>query len=123
MEQIRTGGQPIELVEDGGQPALTVAVGLAVYRVVQEGLTNAIKYATGQRTVVRVGHRAGHVEVEVTNAASPVPLSVGARKELSGGRGLTGLRDRVGKLGGELMAEEQPDGFRLRAVIPRERRP
>ncbi|MFD2418020.1 sensor histidine kinase [Amycolatopsis pigmentata] len=124
VEQIRTGGQPVDLVEDGDQSALPVAVGLAVYRVVQEGLTNAMKYAAGQQTVVRVAHRDGHVEVEVTNDASPVPLSVGARKELSGGRGLTGLRDRVGKLGGELMAEEEPDGrFRLRAVIPSEGQP
>lgn len=121
VEQTRMGGQPVELVEDGEGLALPVAVGLAVYRVVQEGLTNAIKYAAGQETVVRVGHRNGHVEVEVTNAASPVPLSVGARRELSGGRGLTGLRERVGKLGGELTAGEQPDGrFRLRAVIPSE---
>ena len=119
VAQTRSGGQPIELVEDGEQPALPAGVGLAVYRVVQEGLTNAVKYAAGQPTVVRVGYRAGRVEVEVTNAAALVPLSVGARRDLSGGRGLTGLRDRVGTLGGELTAGEQPDGrFRVRAVIP-----
>jgi signal transduction histidine kinase len=118
VEQTRMSGQPVELVEDGEQPALPVGVGLAVYRVVQEGLTNAVKYAAGQPTVVRAGYRDGHVEIEVTNAAA-VPLSVAARREVSGGRGLSGLRDRVGKLGGELTAGEQPDGrFRLRAVLP-----
>lgn len=119
VEQARMGGQPVELAEDGEQGALPAGVGLAVYRVVQEGLTNAVKYAAGQLTVVRVGYRGDHVEVEVTNTAAPVPLSVGARRDLSGGRGLAGLRERVGLLGGELSAGEQADGrFRVRAVIP-----
>ncbi|MGN9781218.1 sensor histidine kinase [Nonomuraea sp. ZG12] len=117
VEQTRSGGQPVKLVEDGDQPALPVGVGLAVYRVVQEGLTNAVKYAEGRPTTVRVGYRDDRVEVEVTNAAAAV--SVGARSGLSGGRGLAGLRDRIGALGGELVAGEQPDGgFRLHASIP-----
>jgi signal transduction histidine kinase len=119
VERTRTGGQPIDLIEDGDQGALPAAVGLAVYRVVQEGLTNAVKYAAGRPTVVQVGRRDGRVEVEVANEASPVPLSADARRALSGGRGLAGLRDRVGALGGELTAGPQPDGrFLLRAVIP-----
>ncbi len=117
VEQTRSGGQPIELVEDGDQPSLPVGVGLAVYRVVQEGLTNAVKYAEGRPTTVRIGYRDDRVEVEVTNAAAAVP--VGARSSLSGGRGLAGLRDRIGALGGELAAAEQPDGgFRVSASIP-----
>ncbi|MEU4508740.1 histidine kinase [Nonomuraea wenchangensis] len=117
VEQTRSGGQPIELVEDGDQPSLPVGVGLAVYRMVQEGLTNAVKYAQGRPTTVRIGYRDDRVEVEVTNAAAAVP--VGARSSLSGGRGLAGLRDRIGALGGELAAGEQPDGgFRVSASIP-----
>jgi signal transduction histidine kinase len=119
VAQTRTSGQPVELVERGDQPELPVGVGLAVYRVAQEGLTNAVKYAAGQPTVVRVHYRDGRVEVEVTSAGAPVPLSVGAKRALSSGRGLIGLRERVVMLGGELTAGEQPDGrFRLRAVIP-----
>ncbi|WP_432924244.1 sensor histidine kinase [Microbispora sp. CA-135349] len=117
VEQTRSGGQPIELVENGDQPPLPVGVGLAVYRLVQEGLTNAVKYAEGRPTTVRIGYREDRVEVEVTNAAAAV--SVGARSSLSGGRGLAGLRDRIGALGGELSAGEQPDGgFRVSASIP-----
>ncbi|MEV0159692.1 sensor histidine kinase [Nonomuraea fuscirosea] len=117
VEQTRSGGQPVELVEDGDQPPLPVGVTLAVYRVVQEGLTNAVKYAEGSPTTVRVGYRNDHVEVEVTNAAAAV--SVGARSGLSGGRGLPGLRSRIDALGGELTASEQPDGgFQLHASIP-----
>ncbi|MEV5326992.1 histidine kinase [Nonomuraea sp. N2-4H] len=117
VEQVRGGGQPVELVEDGELPALPVAVGLAVYRVVQEGLTNAVKYAEGRPTTVRVGCRDDRVEVEVTNAPAAQPA--GARSDLSGGRGLSGLRARVSALGGELAAGKQPDGgFRLHASIP-----
>ena len=119
VEQARMGGQPIKLVEDGHQPALPANVGLAVHRVVQEGLTNAVKYASGQPTAVRVDYRDGRVEVEVTNVAALVPPLVTARRHLSGGRGLNGLRERVGMLGGELTAGKQTDGrFLVRAVIP-----
>ena len=119
VQQARMSGQPIELLQDGDQPELSANVWLAVHRVVQEGLTNAVKYASGQPTVVRVDHRDGQVEVEVTNAAAPVTSLVGARRDLSGGRGLNGLRERVGMLGGELTAGKQTDGgFRVRAVIP-----
>ncbi|MCL2585823.1 MAG: histidine kinase [Streptosporangiales bacterium] len=118
VEQARTGGQPVELIAFGA-PGLAADVDLAVYRVVQEGLTNAVKYAAGQPTVVRVGYRDGRAEVEVTNIPASVPLPVSARRALSGGRGLTGLSERIGTLGGELTAGPEPDGrFRLRAVIP-----
>jgi signal transduction histidine kinase len=117
VERTRLGGQPVELVGDGDHPALPAGTALAVYRVVQEGLTNAVKYAAGQPTTVRVDHGGDRVEVEVTNAAAPAPLP--ARGDLSGGRGLEGLRDRVGQLGGELTAGPLADGaFRLRAAIP-----
>ena len=119
VEHARMGGQPAELTEDGDQPVLPADVRLAVHRVVQEGLTNAAKYASGQPTAVRVGYQDNTVEVEVTNVAAPVPFPVGTRHALSGGHGLTGLRERVGLLGGELTAGELPDGrFRVRAVIP-----
>jgi len=123
VEQTRLSGQPVEFAEEGDGSAVPVEVGLAVYRVVQEGLTNAVKYATGRPSAVRVSYRTGHVEVEVTNAA-PALLPVGARRDLSGGRGLAGLRERVGTLGGELTTGELPDGgFRLRALIPIARHP
>jgi signal transduction histidine kinase len=119
VDQITTAGQPVELVEDGGQSAVPVDVVLAIYRIVQEGLTNAVKYAAGQPTEVRVRYLGHQVEVEVINDAATVPLSVGARRQRSGGRGLNGLTERVGALGGELTAGERPDGrFQLRAMIP-----
>jgi signal transduction histidine kinase len=116
VDQTSQSGQPTELIEEAAVPP---GVGLIVYRVVQEGLTNAVKYAPGRPTVVRTTRRADQVEVEVVNDAALVPISVGARRELSGGRGITGLRDRLTTVGGDITAAELPDGrFRLHATIP-----
>jgi signal transduction histidine kinase len=110
---VEHNAQPATLAEETDLRALPAAVQLVAYRVVQEGLTNAAKYGAGQRPGVRVARDGDTVEVEVTNAAgTPV-------EGLSGGRGLSGLRDRVGALGGSVTAEPLPDGgFRLYARIP-----
>jgi signal transduction histidine kinase len=77
--------------------------------------TATLKYAYGSRTTVRVRHGNGEITVEVgTAAARSRTTSVGGS-----GRGLAGLRDRVGLLGGEFAAGPQDDGgFVVRARIP-----
>jgi signal transduction histidine kinase len=82
---------------------------------VQEALTNALKYAHGGATAVRVHHGAREITVEVrTEGATSPGKAVGG-----GGRGLAGLRERVDMLGGEFSADPQPGGgFVLRARIP-----
>ncbi|WP_241534958.1 sensor histidine kinase [Clavibacter michiganensis] len=81
----------------------------AVYRTVQEGLTNARKHATG--AAVRITGRldAGHVVLEVDAGAATLPLLVLP----SGRHGLTGLRERAQLLGGTLTAETRADGSHL----------
>jgi signal transduction histidine kinase len=115
VERARLSGQPVELTEHGDQRPRAVDVELAAYRVVQEALTNAIKYATGRPTTVRVHHDDDHIEIEVTTdgPADTAPIVP------SGGRGLDGLRERVRMLDGELVAAARPDGgFSVRALIP-----
>lgn len=97
-------------------------VELAAYRVVQEALTNAMKYAAGQPTRVLVRHAEQRIEIEVTTDG-PVPspeAAPGTRKPgPAGGRGLAGLRARVRTVDGELEAGPRPDGgFEVRAMIP-----
>ena len=112
VEQTRLAGQPVEFTEDGG-PAGSAEV--AVYRVVQEALTNALKYAHGSPTIVRVHRGEGVTTVEVrTDGPGPAGLSPGGS-----GRGLAGLRERVGLLGGEFTAGAgEGGGFVVRACIP-----
>lgn len=120
VEQARRSGQPVELTEDGEPRSLPDSVELAAYRVVQEALTNALKYATGQPTTVRVRHGTARLEVEVTTpGAAATSSSHPAPVPPSGGRGLAGLRERVRVLDGDLEAGPLPDGgFRVHALIP-----
>lgn len=114
VEQTRQTGQPVELVEEGEPVPMADAAELAAYRVVQEALTNALKHAPGQRTMVRVCHDGGGVGIDVTTEGPEI-----ADDGFTPGRGLTGLRARVGGCGGELEACGRPGGgFRVRAWIP-----
>ncbi|GGK75404.1 sensor histidine kinase [Mangrovihabitans endophyticus] len=114
VERARRAGQPVLFTDAGGAAAEGGAAGVAVHRVVQEALTNALKHDHGATTTVEVRHGGREITVEVstdgtgTGAASP-----------GGGRGLDGLRDRVAALGGGFDAGPRPGGgFEVRARIP-----
>ncbi|UOX90830.1 histidine kinase [Amycolatopsis sp. FBCC-B4732] len=107
-------GRDVELVEAGERPELPAETELTAYRIVQEALTNAAKYAAGRPAKVRVGYGADLLEIEVTTEGPPT--AAGALG--SGGRGLAGLRDRVGALGGRFSAGPSGDGFRVSAAFP-----
>lgn len=110
----RTAGQPVELAEEGEKQPMARGVELAAFRVVQEGLTNAVKYASGNRTLVHVRYGRDEIGIEVTTEG-PSVAAVGS----GSGRGLAGLRERVSLSGGELQAGGRPDGgFTLRARLP-----
>lgn len=117
VEQTRRAGQPVEFTEEGKPARSTGNAEFTTYRVVQEALTNALKYAHGSRTEVRVHYGEEEITVEVGNDGS------GSRSGApgGGGRGLTGLGERVGTLGGEFSAGARADGgFTVRARIPAE---
>jgi signal transduction histidine kinase len=119
VDRARSAGQPVEWTEQGRRRPLSVDVELAAYRVVQEALTNAMKYASGRTTTVMVRHGDDHLEIEVTTAGPPVPATIPPRDPGSGGRGLAGLRERVRMLGGDLVAGGRPDGgFSVHARVP-----
>ncbi|BAL93191.1 putative two-component system sensor kinase [Actinoplanes missouriensis 431] len=114
VDQTRQAGQPVEFVREG-TAAATGSAEVAAYRVVQEALTNALKYAHGSPTRVHVRHGKGETTVEISTDGSG---SSGASPGGSG-RGLAGLRERVTVLGGEFSAGAQAGGgFLVRARIP-----
>ena len=116
VEQTRLAGQPVEFSQEGSPPETTGSAEVAAYRVVQEALTNALKHAHGSRTVVHVRHGEGDITVEVTTEGR------GSASPGGSGRGLTGLRERVGVLGGEFDAGRRPGGvFVVQARIPARR--
>jgi len=94
---------------------LTPAVQRAVYRTVQEGLTNVRKHAPGARVCVSATATTTTIEVVVRNESG----SADAMHLPSSGTGLRGLRERAELLGGHLEAAPADDGFRLSVSIPR----
>jgi signal transduction histidine kinase len=113
VEQAREAGLPVELKVEGEAVKLPAGVDLTAYRLVQEGLTNAIKHARAKRAEVLVRYADGQVEVSVSDDGS------GDGGGDSGGHGLVGMKERVSVYGGELEAGPRPEGgFRLRARLP-----
>ena len=93
---------------------LRPAVGAAVLRLVQEGLTNVLKHAGPVAAHVRIDSEASEVAVTVTNAISGTAAVLPA-----GGHGLVGLRERADGLNGTLSAAPLPDGgWQIRGTFP-----
>jgi signal transduction histidine kinase len=118
-------GLPVELTARGEMTELPTAVGLGVYRIVQEALTNTLKHAgPGAHARVRVERVGGLVEVEVNDDGGTIlgwPGAGTARHlaSLSGGNGLIGMRERATVLGGTLSAGgAHGGGWRVRATFP-----
>ncbi|WP_328533817.1 histidine kinase [Micromonospora zamorensis] len=116
VDAARRAGLPVTLdagpVDEGQVPA---PVGLAAYRIVQEGLANAARHASG--AAVRVTVRAGRsgLEVRVENS----PADVRPTADGSPGHGLTGMRERATSLGGTFTAGPLPDGgYAVAAELP-----
>ncbi|MET9082662.1 histidine kinase, partial [Streptomyces sp. NPDC004237] len=117
VEQTRRAGQPVEFTEEGTPTESAGSADLVAYRVVQESLTNALKYAHGSRTSVRVQHSEKEITVEVgtdgpdgsdgpgRSGASGGPGTSG-RSGASGGPGRSGGPGASGAIGGP----KSPDG-------------
>ena len=118
IAKIEAAGLPVTLRIEGEQLQLPPGVDLSAYRIVQEGLTNALKHAHGSQAevVVRFDDRTLHLEVADDGAGGE-----GVPGEL--GRGLVGMRERAALYGGTLEAGPRDGGgFVLRADLPIEAR-
>ncbi|MDQ0644476.1 sensor histidine kinase [Microbacterium murale] len=89
------------------------AIQLAVYRILQEALTNAIRHGAGRVVDIRLAWLADRVEVEVRNEIAPAPV-LGA----SGGHGLVGMRERAQLVGGSLTTGRDGEEFVVTATLP-----
>jgi signal transduction histidine kinase len=113
VAQARDAGLPVELHVEGHPVQLPAGVDLTAYRLVQEGLTNAVKHARAEHAEVLVRYADGHVEITVSDDGR------GDGDGDGGGHGLVGMRERVSVYGGELHAGPRPEGgYALRARLP-----
>ncbi|MDQ0489777.1 signal transduction histidine kinase [Streptomyces thermodiastaticus] len=114
----RSAGAPVELRRSGERRPLAAAADHAVYRIVQEGLTNAHKHAPGAPITVELRYEPDSLVVEVANAPVPEGAPSGP-PAISGGQGLAGLEERARLVGGMVHSGPSPDGgFRLAGVLP-----
>ncbi|GEN79677.1 sensor histidine kinase [Actinotalea fermentans] len=114
VERFRTAGLPVRAVLDARLPE-DANLRLAVYRIVQEALTNTLRHAPGTQAVeVGVHRHPAAVEVTVLDhgATLAVPPSPGT------GRGLIGMRERAALYGGTVEAGPAAGGWRVHASIP-----
>ncbi|MET9698539.1 sensor histidine kinase [Streptomyces sp. NPDC006529] len=130
VAESRQAGLPTELSVGGEPYPLPPTVGLTVFRLVQEGLTNARKHAGDARASVRLAYHPDRITVEVRDDGAGAPGSAGTPPAERPGRpgrpgsgyGLIGMRERVALQGGTLEAGTLDEGgFRVAADLPVER--
>ncbi|MFB8201037.1 sensor histidine kinase [Kitasatospora purpeofusca] len=125
FETARAAGSPVEARVDVPSGALPGVLSREGYRIVQEGLTNALKYAPGEPISVRIAVRDGSLELRCANALRPqsarshggAPARSGSSPR-RGGKGLRGIRERAVLLGGEAAAGAESGEWVLTVRVP-----
>jgi signal transduction histidine kinase len=115
VAQSREAGLDVHAVREGTARPLPFGVDVAAYRIVQEALTNVARHAGDTPATVRVSYADHDLVVQVDDEGR----GGGAGATQGSGRGLTGMRERVGALGGAFEAGPRHDGgFRVKARLP-----
>jgi signal transduction histidine kinase len=113
LEEIGRAGLPVQLHVDGDPVSLPRGIDLSAYRIVQEGLTNALKHASASNADVTVRYRPDELQIEVRDNGDGNSTSNGL------GHGLVGVRERVKLYGGEMSAgTANGSGFILSTRLP-----
>jgi signal transduction histidine kinase len=117
IEDVRSAGLQVRLQISGEPADLPPALGLSAYRIVQEGLTNALKHGNAQHADVELRLDPGQLVIEVRDdGRGPGPTD-------GRGHGLIGIAERVKIYGGDMSTgAAEPGGFLLRARLPVDRR-
>jgi signal transduction histidine kinase len=114
IEQVHRAGLSVSLIVDGEPRPLEAGLDLCAYRVVQEGLTNALKHAGRSQAELRLEWSADALVLEIRDDGT-----AGAAVVDGSGQGLIGMRERVALYGGELHAGPRDGGgFQIRARLP-----
>ncbi|WP_105036258.1 sensor histidine kinase [Cryobacterium aureum] len=124
-DESRTAGVPVRLSIVGEERAIPATIGLSIYRIAQEALTNTRKHAgPGVSTDLRLRYETDAVELEITDdGVGPrrqfaAAVTSGASAETTG-LGQRGMRERVAAVGGELHLGGRPrGGYLVRARFP-----
>jgi signal transduction histidine kinase len=113
LDEIGRAGLPVRLHVDGEPFPLPAAIDLSAYRIVQEGLTNALKHARASHADVTVCYGSDSLRTEVRDDG--IGATAGDGLGTSHGHGLVGIRERVKIYGGEMTAETANGGGFVRS--------
>jgi signal transduction histidine kinase len=116
ISNAKQAGMSVDL-EAREVPSVLPAVGRAVFRIIQESLTNAAKHAPGTQVKVTIEQAAETLRITVTSGPTPR----GWTATDSGGQGLASMAERASIVGGHLKVDHKPTGmFTVRAHLPLE---
>ncbi|MER5178850.1 histidine kinase [Streptomyces sp. NPDC002896] len=117
LANVREAGLPVEKTVTGAVRELPQGVELSAYRIVQEALSNALRHAPGSTARVEIGYVLGGLGLRIVNGPSPTPAMV--KSTHGAGHGITGMRERVAMLDGEMTAEATADGgYEVTVFLP-----
>jgi signal transduction histidine kinase len=111
VERFRSAGADVTLTVEGDTARLPATTGLAVYRITQEALTNAVKHAPGAPTEIRLAVSRGEVTLTADSRTRPGPAG-------DTGLGVISMRERAESLGGSCEAGPGGSGWLVRARFP-----
>jgi signal transduction histidine kinase len=115
--QVRAAGLDLRVDIDPAPPGEPpAAVQIAVYRILQEALTNAIRHGAGGTVDVSLSWLSDRVEVRVSNPLPPASEATGPVR--TGGHGLIGMRERAQLIGGSIEVGPRGDAFVVAATLP-----
>jgi signal transduction histidine kinase len=115
VSQATAAGLEVRAETEGSVRPLPFGTDVAAFRIVQEALTNITRHARGATATVRVSYGEHDLTVQIDDDGG----GAAAQPAVGTGKGIVGMRERVGALGGELEAGPRPDGgFRVRARFP-----
>ena len=135
LTAVRAAGLPATMTVTGQPLPLPDTAQLAVYRIIQEALTNTLKYAPGATARIQLGYEPGRVDLEITDtgrpkAAGPAPATAndpaagtGSAPAMpaagpGGGHGIAGMRERAALFAGHVTAGPAPGGgWRIYATL------
>ncbi|QIJ66644.1 histidine kinase [Streptomyces sp. JB150] len=117
LANVRDAGLDVGKTVTGAVRELPQGVELSAYRIVQEALSNTLRHAPGASARVEIGYVLGGLGLRVVNTAPPAPSLV--KPSPGAGHGITGMRERVSMLGGEMTAGPTDDGgYEVTVFLP-----
>ncbi|WP_369248021.1 sensor histidine kinase [Streptomyces sp. R41] len=117
LANVRDAGLTVEKAVTGAVRELPQGVELSAYRIVQEALSNTLRHAPGAAARVEIGYVLGGLGLRIVNG--PAPATSLTKSTHGAGHGITGMRERVTMLDGEMTSGETDDGgYEVTVFLP-----